>query len=559
MTLIHDGIADADALAAPLASGTASLGPAGLPYPSRRVPAVAGRGVVATSQPLAAQAGLHMLRQGGTAVDAAIATAITLTVVEPTSNGIGADAFALVWDGATLHGLNGSGRAPAAHSPETFRRHGLGAMPLRGWMTVTAPGAPATWRDLHERFGRLPFHSLFEPAIEYAERGYPVSPMTAAAWAAATELYTQTNTGPEFRGWFETFAPDGRAPRAGEFWSSPGHARALRLIAESKAEAFYQGELATEIDRFAASTGGYLTGADLAAHTSTWVEPIGTSYRGYDVWEIPPNGQGITALIALNILEGFDLASYPRESTESYHLQLEAMKLAFADAARYVADMEHEHVPVQGLLDKRYAEERRSLIGERALYPTAGTPPDGGTVYLCAADADGMMVSMIQSNYNGFGSGIVIPGAGIALQNRGAGFTLEAGHPNLIAPGKRPYHTIIPAFLTREGRAVGPFGVMGGYMQPQGHVQVVVNQVDYGMNPQAALDAPRWRWVEGTTIELEAGVPQHIMHGLAACGHAVVVSPRPALFGKGQIIARQENGAYVAGTEPRADGCAAVY
>jgi gamma-glutamyltranspeptidase / glutathione hydrolase len=553
------GVADPDALSPALAGGTASLGLAGLPYPSRRMPVVAGRGVVATSQSLAAQAGLHMLRQGGNAVDAAIASAIALTVVEPTSNGIGADAFALVWDGAALHGLNGSGRAPAAHTLDLFRGRGLREMPPRGWLTVTVPGAPATWRDLHARFGRLPFASLFEPAIEYAEHGYPVTPMTAAAWSAAVQLYTPANTGPEFRAWFETFAPQGRAPRAGEFWSSPGHARTLRLIAASEAAAFYEGEIAAAIEAFARSTGGHLTGADLAAHTSTWVEPIGTSYRGFDVWEIPPNGQGITALIALNILEGFDLGRYPRESTESYHLQLEAIKLAFADAGRYVADMEHAAVPVRGLLDKGYAAGRRRLIGERAIPPAAGTPPDGGTVYLCAADADGMMVSLIQSNYNGFGSGIVVPGAGIALQNRGRGFSLEEGHPNVVAPGKRPYHTIIPAFLTREGRAIGPFGVMGGFMQPQGHVQVVVNQVDYGMNPQAALDAPRWRWVEGMEIELEAGVPQQVMHGLAARGHAVTVNPRPALFGKGQIIARQENGAYVAGTEPRADGGAAVY
>ncbi|MGD9890802.1 MAG: gamma-glutamyltransferase family protein [Dehalococcoidia bacterium] len=559
MTLTHDTVVDPDRLSPQLATSTAGLGLAGLPYPSRRIPTIAGRGVVATSQPLAAQAGLHVLRQGGNAVDAALATAITLTVVEPTSNGIGADAFALIWDGDTLHGLNGSGRAPAAHTLDLCRSHGLSLMPPRGWLTVTVPGAPATWRDAHARFGRLPFETLFEPAIEYAEHGYPVTPMTAAAWAAAVQLYTAENTGPEYRAWFETFAPNGRAPRAGEIWSSPGHARALRLIARSKAEAFYESELASEMETFATSTGGHLTAADLAAHTSTWVEPIGTSYRGYDVWEIPPNGQGITALIALNILEGFDLARYPRESTESYHLQIEALKLAFADALTYVGDLDHAAVPVRGLLDKDYAAERRTLIGERAIPPVAGRPPEGGTVYLCAADADGMMVSFIQSNYNGFGSGIVVPGAGIALQNRGRGFSLEDGHPNVIAPGKRPYHTIIPAFLTREGRAVGPFGVMGGYMQPQGHVQVVVNQVDYGMNPQAALDAPRWRWDQGMEIELEAAAPPQVMHGLAARGHTVAVSPRPALFGKGQIIARQENGAYIAGTEPRADGGAAAY
>jgi gamma-glutamyltranspeptidase/glutathione hydrolase len=557
MTTVRDRTTPAAEL--PFATDTPSLGLAGLPYPSRRMPVIASRGVVATSQSLAAQAGLWMLQQGGSAVDAALATAIALTVVEPTSNGIGGDAFALVWDGGRLHGLNGSGRAPAAHTPDLFQSHGLAAVPARGWLSVTVPGAPALWRDLHARFGRLPFAALFEPALHYAAHGYPLSPVTAAAWALATRLYTLEHRGPEFRGWFETFAPDGRAPRAGGLWSSLGHARTLRLIAESNAAAFYEGELAAETERFAAATGGHLTAADLAAHTSTWVEPISTCYRGYDVWEIPPNGQGITALIALNILEGFDLTAAPRDSTESFHLQIEAMKLAFADAARYVADPEHASVPIAGLLSKAYADERRALIGDQALLPAAGRPPEGGTVYLCAADADGMMVSLIQSNYSGFGSGIVVPGAGIALQNRGSGFVLEPGHPNIVAPGKRPYHTIIPAFLTRDGQPIGPFGVMGGYMQPQGHTQMVVNQVDYGMNPQAALDAPRWRWVQGVEVEVEAGVPQHVMHGLTARGHLVTVNPRPALFGKGQIIARQANGAYIAGTEPRADSCAAAF
>jgi gamma-glutamyltranspeptidase/glutathione hydrolase len=543
----------------PFRVDTTSLGLAGLPYPSRRIPVIATRGVVATSQPLAAQAGLRMLLQGGNAVDAAVATAIALTVVEPNVNGIGGDAFALVWDGGRLHGLNGSGRAPAALTPAVFRRHGLREMPARGWLTVTVPGAPAAWRDLHGRFGRLPFEALFQPAIEYAERGHAVTPLTAAAWAAAHQLYRAENHGPEFAGWFETFTPDDRPPQPGDIWASPGHASTLRLIAHSGAEAFYRGELAGAIERFAAGTGGFLTTADLAAHTSTWVEPISISYRGYDVWEIPPNGQGITALIALNILEDLDLSRYPRDSAESFHLQVEAMKLAFADAGRYVADPEHADVPVAGLLDKGYAAERRALIGERALMPAPGTPPAGGTVYLCAADADGMMVSLIQSNFNGFGSGIVVPGTGISLQNRGRGFSLDPSHPNVLAPGKRPYHTIIPAFLTRDGRPIGPFGVMGGTMQPQGHVQMVVNQVDYGMNPQAALDAPRWRWVQGRDVEIESGLPDHVFHGLAARGHGISVNPRPALFGRGQIIARLPNGAYVAGTEPRADGCAAAF
>lgn len=526
------------------------------PYHSRRMPVVASRGVVATSEPLAAQAGLWMLRQGGNAVDAAIATAIALTVVEPTSNGIGSDAFAIIWDGKQLHGLNGSGRAPATHSPALFVGLGLTAVPTRGWLPVTVPGAPATWRDLHRRFGKLPFATLFEPAIAYADEGYPVAPVMANGWTMTARIYAEQNKGPEFRGWFETFAPDGHGPRAGEVRKLPDHARTLRRIAESEAEDFYEGKLAGAIADFAAATNGYLTRADLAAHTSTWVEPIGTSYRGFEVWEIPPNGQGIAALTALNILEGFDLCHHARESVESYHLQIEAMKLGFADALGYVADQEHSAVPVKGLLDKGYAAERRKLIGERALDPVEGTPPRGGTVYLCAADGDGLMISMIQSNYQGFGSGVVVPGTGISLQNRGAGFSLDPQHPNRVAPGKRPYHTIIPAFLTQGGEAVGPFGVMGGFMQPQGHLQMVVNQVDYGLNPQSSLDAPRWQWIKGREVAIEQDVPQHILNGLAARGHQLVVRFNGGSFGKGQIIRRLPNGAYIAGSEPRADGCA---
>jgi len=527
-------------------------------YPSRRMPVVAARGMVATSEPLAAQAGLSMLQQGGNAVDAAIATAAALTVVEPTSNGIGGDAFALVWDGARLHGLNGSGRAPATHTPELFAGQGLDAVPAFGWLPVTVPGAPATWRDLHARFGKLPFAALFAPAITYARDGYPVGPVTAQAWARAAELYAR-QAGPEFAPWFATFAPERRVPRPGDLALLPDHAATLRAIAESNAEDFYHGALAARIAAFAAETGGYLTRDDLAAHTSTWVEPIGTGYRGYEVWEIPPNGQGIAALTALNILEGFDLAGHPRESVESYHLQIEAMKLAFSDGLRYVADPEKASVPIVGLLDKGYAATRRALIGHEASDPAHGAPARGGTVYLCAADGDGLMVSFIQSNYSGFGSGVVVPGTGIALQNRGACFALEPDHPNRVAPGKRPYHTIIPAFLTRGGAAVGPFGVMGGYMQPQGHLQMVVNTVDYGMNPQTSLDAPRWQWLRGRDIEVEMAAARHIIAGLDARGHRVAVQGSVTGFGRGQIIWRRPNGVYVAGSEPRADGCAVGY
>jgi gamma-glutamyltranspeptidase / glutathione hydrolase len=525
------------------------------PYRVRRTPLLAGRGTVATSHPLAAQAGLAMLQAGGSAVDAAIATAITLTVVEPTMNGIGGDAFALVWDGGQLHGLNGSGRAPAALTVERVRQAGHTTMPTHDWLAVTVPGAPAAWRDLHARFGRLPFADLFAPAIAYAEQGHPVAPVVALNWARGVAQARQ-RSGPAFAGFLETFAPGGSAPAAGSRFVSAAHARALRLIAQSEARAFYEGAIAEDIAAFARASGGLITTADLAAHTSNWVEPIGASYRGHQVWEIPPNGQGLAALLALGMLEGLDVAAHPRDSDAAYHLQIEAIKLAFADAHRYIADPEHAAVPVRELLAADYLAARRALIAPSAQFPGPGSPPQGGTVYLCAADAEGQMVSMIQSNYMGFGSGIVVPGWGIALHNRGAGYTLDPEHPNRLAPGKRPFHTIIPGFLTRDGQPVGPFGVMGGSMQPQGHVQLIVNTLDYGLNPQAALDAPRWR-VEGERLLVELETPRAVIEGLIARGHRIEVEPDLGGFGRGQAIWRLDSGAYMAGSESRCDGCAA--
>jgi gamma-glutamyltranspeptidase / glutathione hydrolase len=357
--------------------------------------------------------------------------------------------------------------------------------------------------------------------------------------------------------------PDGRVARPGETWRLPDHARSLQRIAETKSEAFYKGDLAEKIAAFAAETGGYITCEDLAAHRSTWVKPISIAYRDHEVWEIPPNGQGIAALQALAILEGYDIASLPRESVRSYHLQIEAMKLALSDAYRYVADPDKANVPVAGLLDKSYAASRRALIGEQALMPAHGEPPRGGTVYVCTADANGMMVSYIQSNFQGFGSGVVVPGTGISLQNRGRGFSLQPGHPNQVAPHKRPFSTIIPGFLTRGGEPVGPFGVMGGAMQPQGHVQMVLNQVDWGLNPQASLDAPRWVCTGGKQVSLEREVPSEVVRGLQAGGHEVTVSRNGPVvntgFGRGQIICRLASGGYIVGSEPRADGCAVGY
>jgi gamma-glutamyltranspeptidase/glutathione hydrolase len=527
----------------------------------------APRGAVATSQPLAASAGLAVLRNGGNAVDAAVATAITLTVVQPGSNDIGGDLFAIVWDGSALHGLNASGRSPAALTRD---RVGAGepvdaalggsqaaaaaAMPAHGWLPVTVPGAPAGWRDLHERFGVLPFADLFADAIRYAEHGYPVSPRVAQQWDRVVRLRHAHLVGPEFAEWARVFTPGGRAPRAGERFRNPDAARTLRLIAETGADAFYRGPIAAAIAEYAAETGGLLAAEDLDKHTSTWVDPIGTRYRGFDVWEIPPNGQGLAALLTLNILEGYDLAG--AGEVDRLHWQVEAMKLGFADAHAYVADPDLSPAPVAALLDKGYAVRRRGLVGPWAGRPGPGDPVRGGTVYLCAADASGMMVSLIQSNYMGFGSHVVVPGTGFGLQNRGAGFSLDENHPNVVAPNKRPYHTIIPGFLTRDGAAVGPFGVMGGHMQPQGHVQVVLSTVDDGLDPQAALDRPRWYWHTGTEVHLEPGFAG-AADALRERGHDVTVSKDG--FGYGQAIWRLPGGGYVAGSEPRADGCAMGY
>ena len=536
-----------------------------LPYPSRRRPVFATNGAVATSQPLAAQAGLDVLRAGGNAVDAALATAIALTVVEPTSNGIGGDLFALVWDGSKLHGLNSSGSAPRALDAGRIRGLGHAAIPELGWVPVTVPGVVAGWEALHERFGRADRERVYRSAVDYARDGFAVSPVVADSWARFLEKIDgparDAGLGPQLAGWKAAFARDGRAPATGDRWRLPDHARTLATLAREGAGAFYTGALAAAISEFSGRTGGYLTAADLAAHRADWVDPISAPYRGCEVWEIPPNGQGIAALMGLSILEGFDLARHPHVSVENWHLEMEAMKLAFADTHRYVGDPEFSDVPVAAMLSPEYAAARRALVGDRALAREPGELASGGTVYLCTADRDGMMVSLIQSNYHGFGSGIVVPGTGIALHNRGLGFNLVEGHPNEYAPGKRPFHTIIPAFLTRGGRPVGPFGVMGAPMQPQGHIQVVVGTLDHGLNPQAVLDAPRWRVLDGLDAVIEAGAESELHRGLAARGHRLML-PDPGetyQFGRGQVIWRLEDGVYAAGSDPRADGLVAAW
>ncbi len=523
------------------------------PYPSQRRVCLGQRGAVATSQPLATLAGMELLLAGGNAVDAAVAMAIALTVVEPTSNGIGSDAFALIWDGC-LHGLNASGRSPAALEPAAFA--GLSEMPRFGWPVVTVPGAVSAWRALWERWGRLPFEQLFEPALRYARGGFAVSPVTARAWQSAARQYLPL-TAPEFQPFKALFFPGDRAPRPGEIWASPAQAESLQAIARSGGESFYQGELAEQMAAFASETGGWLSAADLAQHQVEWVDPIATAYRDLTVWEIPPNTQGIAALLALNILNGCDLQRYPRESVESYHLQIEAMKLAFADVYRYVADPAHMTVSVADLLAPSYADQRRALLQTRALPNAVPGLPQGGTVYLCAADGE-LDVSFIQSNFNGFGSGLLVPGTGIALHNRGSGFSPDPQHPNAAAPNKRPFHTIIPGFLTRDGQPLGPFGVMGAPMQPQGHVQMAVNLADYELNPQAALDAPRWRFLRGDRVLLEASAGADLATALRDRGHQVTLTASSEHFGKGQIILRHA-GVLAAASEPRADGCALSY
>jgi len=526
------------------------------PYPSRRSTVFAARGMVATSQPLAAQAGLDILKKGGNAIDAAVATAACLAVMEPTSNGIGGDAFALVWTNGELHGLNASGPAPRGISGDLLRKAGHTAVPKYGWVPVNVPGTPAAWAELTRRFGRLSLPETLRAAVEYADQGFPVSPIISKLWKLGFTVF-RAQAGEEFAPWFDTFAPAGRPPAAGELFRSAAHARTLREIAETGAESFYRGPLAERIDAFSRKHGGYLRQEDLAAYAAEWVRPIHVNYRGVDVWEIPPNGQGLVALMALNILKGFEFSG--KEEVETYHRQWEAIKLAFADGMQHIADPRHMTVSVEALLAESYAAERRALMAETALQPAPGSPPKGGTVYLATADADGNMVSYIQSNYNGFGSGLVVPGTGIALHNRGHNFSLDPNHDNYLQPGKKPYHTIIPGFLTRDGKAVGPFGVMGGFIQPQGHVQVVMNTVDFHLNPQAALDAPRWQWKEGRTVEVEHQFPESLAEALERRGHIVTRSVGSHTMGRGQIIWRDEHGVLAGGTEPRTDGVVAAW
>ena len=530
------------------------------PYRSTRLPVFA-RNVVATSHPLAVQAGLRVMQQGGNAVDAAVAAAAVMTVVEPVSNGLGSDAFCILWDGQSLHGLNAAGAAPQTWTKDYFeRQHGAGATspPKRGVDSATVPGAVGAWAALSARFGRLPFADLMAPAIDIAERGYLVPVVVVQKWAAAT---------PELQGlpgFAQAFLPWGRAPQVGELFRFPAAARGLRAIAASKGESFYRGEIAAALERFSHAHGGSLTQRDLAAYQPEWVTPIQRNYRGYTLHEIPPSGQGIAALMALGILEQFDLGALPVDSVAAQHLQIEAMKLAFADVYRYVAEPSSMALTPAQMLDDAYLARRARLIDMyRAQDFQAGNPVKGGTIYLTAADEQGMMVSFIQSNYMGFGSGCVEPEFGISLHNRGHAFSLDASSPNVVAPGKRPFHSIIPAFLSRGGQPVMSFGVMGANMQPQGHVQTLVRMLDHGQGLQAACDAPRWRFNAGRSINAESHMAADTLQGLQSLGHQVErINDSYQDFGAGQFIWRMGNPAvegYVAASDPRRDGVAAGF
>ncbi|WP_062763170.1 gamma-glutamyltransferase family protein [Falsirhodobacter sp. alg1] len=521
-------------------------------YPSRRSPVLADN-VVATSQPLATQAGLRIMQQGGNAVDAAIATAAALTIVEPTGNGLGSDAFCILWDGKELHGLNASGRAPAAWSPERFPE----GMPKNGIDSVTVPGAISAWITLSERFGKLDLSTVLAPAIHYAENGFIVSPVIAKLWAnAARTLGNQP-------GFADTFLPDGRAPLAGERFCNPGAARTLRAIAQSGGEDFYEGTIAREIISFMQQHGGTMTLDDMATHRADWCGTISQGFGETELHEIPPNGQGIAALMALGILEQTSIREYGPDDLQSIHLQIEAIKLAYRDLHAYVADAGHmTDVDESMLLSPAYLKSRAALIDPaRAVDHAVGAPKRGGTVLLNTADASGMMVSFIQSNYAGFGSGVTIPGCGISMQNRGAGFNTAIGHPNCVAGGKRPFHTIIPGFVMSKGQPVMAFGMMGGPIQAQGHVQLFLRTQLWGQDVQTAADAPRWRMLDGLDVACEPTLPADVIEGLRSYGHRITIETPDNAFGFGgaQLVHRLPGGGYAAGSDHRKDGQAAGF
>jgi gamma-glutamyltranspeptidase/glutathione hydrolase len=532
---------------------------------------IAANGMVATSQPLATQVGLQVLRDGGNAIDAAIAANAAIGLMEPTGNGIGGDFFAIIWHAETeqLYGYNGSGRSPQSLTLDWFIDNGYESIPPHGPLPVSVPGTVDGWFALHDRFGEMPMAEVLQPAIDYANDGFPVSEVIAYYWNRSVPVLSQ------FPGFTEQFTIDGRAPREGEIWRNPNLGNTLKAIAEGGRDAFYKGEIARTIGDYIAENGGFLSYEDMAAHEGNWVEPVSSNYRGYDVWELPPNGQGIAALQILNILEGYDMASYGFGSPEHVHLFTEAKKLAFEDRARFYADPEFAEVDVDWLISKEYAAQRRESIdmdrAARAVEPGTRSLDDGDTIYLTTADRDGNMVSLIQSNYRGMGSGMTPPGLGFILQDRGEMFVLKEGHPNSFEPGKRPFTTIIPAFITRDGEPWASFGLMGGGMQPQGHAQIVMNLVDFGMGLQEAGDAPRihhrgsteptgqnLQMTDGGILNLESGFSYDTVRALMVKGHRIQQALGP-YGGYQAIMLDPEFGTYRGATEVRKDGQAAGY
>ena len=531
-------------------------------FASHRNIVYAKKGMACSTSPIASQVGLDILKSGGNAMDAAIAMATTLPLVEPTGNGLGSDCFALVWSekDQKLFGLDGSGVAPMALSAEKVKEAGYTTVPMNGWLPTMVPGAPSAWAELRRRFGTKSMAALMAPAIQYARDGFCIPVNVYKQWKAEVVRFTAAaEKEPEVFGpWLKYFTKDGKTYEPGDTFVNPDYAATLESLAATDCESYYHGDIMKKIVAFSNETGGFFAERDFENYKAQWVEPISVNYKGYDVCEMPPNGHGITALMALNMLKGLELSD-SRETADVYHKMIEATKLAFVDTKKFVADPRYMRTKVSDMLSDRYADVRRALITGKAVYPEAGDPSCGGTVYFCVADGMGNMVSFIQSNYNRFGSGIVIPGTAITIQDRGANFSLDPESDNYLEGGKKAYHTIIPGFLMKDGKAVGPFGVMGGFMQPQGHVQVVVNTVDYHMNPQECLDAPRFQWVGEKKVQLEREVPAHIAQKLADMGHEVAIVNSNLGMGRGEIIWRLEDGTLVGGTEPHADGTIAAW
>lgn len=531
-------------------------------FASHRNIVYAKKGMACSTSPIASQVGLDILKSGGNAMDAAIAMATTLPLVEPTGNGLGSDCFALVWSekDQKLFGLDGSGVAPMALSAEKVKEAGYTTVPMNGWLPTMVPGAPSAWAELRRRFGTKSMAELMAPAIQYARDGFCIPVNVYKQWKAEVVRFTAAaEKEPEVFGpWLKYFTKDGKTYEPGDTFVNPDYAATLESLAATDCESYYHGNIMKKIVAFSNETGGFFAESDFENYKAQWVEPISVNYKGYDVCEMPPNGHGITALMALNMLKGLELSD-SRETADVYHKMIEATKLAFVDTKKFVADPRYMRTKVSDMLSDRYADVRRALITGKAVYPEAGDPSCGGTVYFCVADGMGNMVSFIQSNYNRFGSGIVIPGTAITIQDRGANFSLDPESDNYLEGGKKAYHTIIPGFLMKDGKAVGPFGVMGGFMQPQGHVQVVVNTVDYHMNPQECLDAPRFQWVGEKKVQLEREVPADIALKLADMGHEVTIVNSNLGMGRGEIIWRLEDGTLVGGTEPRADGTIAAW